>query len=112
MREMTLREVCKAAGVTRRAVQGYEKIGIVKAAGKNKYGYLLYDEVMIERIRMIRQYQDFGFSVKEIKALLEASDEMYLKMMTEQVAFMKERYQELEKNIERAENLINIRLAR
>ena len=49
MQQKTLREVCNMVGVTRRAIQGYEKIGFVASAGKNKYGYLLYDEEAIEK---------------------------------------------------------------
>ena len=39
---MTLKEVCKETGVTRKIVQTYENYGLVKATTKNKYGYLLY----------------------------------------------------------------------
>lgn len=42
--DMTLKEVCLLAKVSRRAIQGYEKAGLVSATGKNKRGYLLYDE--------------------------------------------------------------------
>lgn len=110
MKQVTLREVCMVTGVTRRAIQGYEKIGIVSASGKNKYGYLLYDEAMIERIQTIRQYQEFGFSVKEIKVLLEASDEIYLSMMTRQIEIMKKHCEKLTKHIETAEKLVKIRM--
>ena len=37
---MTLKEVCKETGVTRKIVQTYENYGLVKATTKNKYGYL------------------------------------------------------------------------
>ena len=33
----TLREVCDLLGVSRRAVQGYEKVGLVEPSGRNKY---------------------------------------------------------------------------
>ena len=42
---VTLRELCENVGVTRRAIQGYEKMGLVKANETNKYGHLLYGEV-------------------------------------------------------------------
>lgn len=58
---MTLREICAAANVSRRAVQGYEKAGLVKPSGKTKRGYLIYDEKTQERIRKIKLYQELGF---------------------------------------------------
>ena len=56
MSELTLREICKVVGVTRRAIQCYEKIGMVQSTGKNKYGYLLYGDVAVNKIRTIKKY--------------------------------------------------------
>ncbi len=106
---MTLKEVCKTLEVTRRAIQGYEKAGLVSSAGKNKYGYLLYDEVAIEKIRSIKMYQDFGFTIKEIKELLTVSDEVYVKMMKEHITTMKIKLSMVEENIQIAENCIRER---
>lgn len=64
--EMTLREVCDTLKVSRRAVQGYEKAGLVCASGKNRYGYLIYDEHAQERIRQIKLFQQLGFTLKEM----------------------------------------------
>lgn len=74
MELLTLREVCEAYHVSRRAVQGYEKANLVSASSKNKYGYLLYDEVAQNRIAKIKQYQDMGFQINEIKEIIDASD--------------------------------------
>lgn len=54
---MTLREICETLGVSRRALQGYEKAGLVASTGRNKYGHLLYDEKARERIAEIKFYQ-------------------------------------------------------
>lgn len=106
MMKMTLKEVCNMVGVTRRAIQGYERVGLVASSEKNKYGYLLYDEVMIEKIRMIKQYQDFGFKVKEIKELLESSDEIYIKMLSIKLEKMRTELDSMKKNIEKMEQII------
>lgn len=66
MEVMTLREICEALEVSRRAVQGYEKAGLVSATDRNKYGHLLYDEAAMLRIKQIKFYQQLGFSIKEI----------------------------------------------
>lgn len=71
MEVMTLREVCDAFEVSRRAVQGYEKEGLVSASERNERGYLLYDKTEQEKIRQIKFYQQLGFKLKEIKELLE-----------------------------------------
>lgn len=106
MSKMTLREICNLVGVTRRAVQGYEKAGLVECSGKNKYGYLLYDELAVEKIRNIKQYQEFGFTIKEIKILLEASTEEYVIMLMNKLSKMEEELQKLQGNIEKMERML------
>lgn len=67
-----LHQVCAELNISRRTIQGYEKEGLVSPSGKNKYGHLLYGEAERERIRLVRFYQQVGFPLKEIKALMEA----------------------------------------
>ena len=93
MKQWTLREVCALVGVSRRAIQGYEKIGMVASAGKNKYGHLLYDEEAVETIRTIKMYMDFGFSVKDTAYLMKADD--FVKKVC-----LKTRLSEMEKDME------------
>ncbi len=75
MKKYTLREVCEMTGVSRRAIQGYEKAGLVRSSGKNERGYLLYDEERVERIKTVRLFQQFGFTVKEIAGIIDAQKE-------------------------------------
>ena len=72
--QQTPRQVCAELKFSRRTIQGYEKAGLVAPSGKNKYGHLLYGELEQERIRLIRFYQQQGFSLKEIKRLFDVSD--------------------------------------
>lgn len=102
----TLREVCNQVGITRRAIQGYENAGLVKSTEKNKYGYLLYDDTTIEKIRIIKQYHNFGFSIKEIKNLLEVPEEEYLKILEKRLMEMQLELKQLERNIRTLEGLI------
>lgn len=70
--EKTFREVRETMGVSRRAVQGYEKMGLVSATGHTDRGYLLYDEKAQKRIEIIKMYQEFGFTLKEIEEIIDA----------------------------------------
>lgn len=72
--QLSLNELCSALKVSRRAVQGYESHDLVAPSGRNKMGHLLYDAAAIERIRLIKDYQDFGFTLREIEGLLTASN--------------------------------------
>ena len=106
MEEKTLKEVCELVGVTRRAVQGYEDAGLVAATGRNKYGHLLYDETAIEKIEEIKQYQDFGFSIKEIQILQTLAKEKCLEMLENRLSLMELKLQGMQENIRKLEQLI------
>ena len=106
---MTLKEVCNQVGVTRRAVQGYEKAGLVKAIERNKYGHLLYDEIAIEKIQEIKQYQDFGFSINEIQELQDLQKEKHIEILEKRLSLMQLEMQKLQENIEKLEQLIVVK---
>ena len=90
----TLHEVYEDLGVTRRAVQGYEKRGLVKPSARNKYGHLLYDEQAQKRIATIKDYQRLGFKLKDIESLIDASDEVVTLALEQQVIKLQEERRE------------------
>ena len=102
----TLREVCDCLHVTRRAVQGYEAIGLVHSSSTNKYGHLLYDDKAMEIIKEIKQYQQFGFQLKEIKELQEASNQIIREELEKKIATLKEKQKDLESIIEAANEIL------
>ena len=106
MGTVTLREICDMVGVSRRTVQCYEQAGLVASTGRNKYGYLLYDEEAVTRIQDIKMYQHFGFALKDIKVLLSTSEKEYVELMSKKLADMKEQLIELEANVTKMEGII------
>ena len=104
--EKTLREIHSELGVSRRAVQGYEKAELVRATGRNKYGHLLYDEEAQKRIAEIKLYQDMGFKVKEIKALIDAPGSERKEALQRRVSGMREEQKKKERLIRTACEMI------
>lgn len=103
---MTLRELCDAVGVSRRTVQGYEKAGLASASGKNKYGHLLYDTNMQERIKKIRIYQQLGFTIKEIANIIDASNHIIIISLEKQIKLLKQQVEDKQVLIEKAYEMI------
>lgn len=103
-----LREVCESIGVTRRAVQGYEQMGLVSPTGRNKMGYLLYDEEAQNKIRQIKQYQDFGFTLSEIKKLDNASAEEIRIALEYRVEKIRQDIKRMTDILSIAENMLNM----
>ena len=96
----TLREICDELNVSRRAVQGYEKIGLVSACCRNERGYLLYDLDTYERIKRVKFYQGLDYSLKEIKEIINLPKDRL-------IAILYERINKLREDIEDKEAIIN-----
>lgn len=103
---MTLREICETLGVSRRALQGYEKAGLVIATGRNKYGHLLYDNVAEMRIAQIKFYQQLGFSIKEITGIIDAPNAVIKTALERQIQKLSEEKAEMDELIEKANQMI------
>lgn len=102
----TLQEIHNTLGITRRAIQGYEEMGLVQASDKNKYGYSLYGENELKRIEKIKLYQEFGFKLKEIKELIDAPNHIVKAALERQVEKLKKEQEKLNTLILHAEALI------
>ena len=103
---MTLKEVCKETGVTRKIVQTYENYGLVKATTKNKYGYLLYDDAAVKKIKKIRLYQRFGYRLSEIAKLEYMTVDEQVMILKEKINNMYDNLSETAELIEMAEQLL------
>ena len=103
---MTLREICETLQVSRRAIQGYEKAGLVAATGRNKYGHLLYDNTAKLRIAQIKFYQQLGFTIKEITVIIDAPNVVLKAALEQQVKKLRKEKTEIDELIEKANQLI------
>ena len=105
--ENTLREICTATGVSRRAVQGYEKLNLVTPTGKNERGYLLYDTNAQRRIARIKMFQDFGFALKDIKVIIDAPNDVLKSALEEKRLQMLSDRERMEVQLRQVEDLIH-----
>jgi MerR family transcriptional regulator, copper efflux regulator len=71
---MLINELSKQTGVSSHTIRYYEKFGLIK--GKRKDGatnnYFHYDEEVIEKLELIRDAKLIGFTLNEIKVLIDA----------------------------------------
>ncbi len=72
---MQIGEVSERTGVTQRTLRFYEERGLLKPPSRMEGGFRLYTEEDVHRVEHIRQLQKLlGFSLAEIKEMLEAED--------------------------------------
>lgn len=68
---LTIGKVAEKAQVTADSIRFYEREGLIMPAKKSESGYRLYTDEAIRRIGFIKHAQQCGFSLVEIRELLE-----------------------------------------
>jgi len=63
-------KAASVAGVSVDTIRFYQKIGLIKSAGRSSGGYRLFDGQDIQDLTFVRHAQELGFSLTEVKELL------------------------------------------
>lgn len=71
----TVGQAAAAAKTAATTLRFYEREGILVPTTKNRAGYRLYDREAVERLRFIRSAQAVGFSLDDIRSLLQLDAE-------------------------------------
>jgi len=90
-----VRNVSLISGLSRRTLQYYDEIGLLKPAATKPSGYRLYDEQCLERLWRILFYKELGFSLEEIKKILETDPEIEKKLMEKHRQLLMEKQERL-----------------
>lgn len=64
-------ELASKAGLGRDTIRFYEREALLPTPARTQAGYRLYSPEVLERLRFIKQAQTLGFSLAEIKDLLD-----------------------------------------
>ncbi len=71
---MTVVEVCRRTGLSRKALRLYESLGLVEPAARSPAGYRLYGEEALRRIEFVRRAKLLGLSLAEAKEFLHVAE--------------------------------------
>lgn len=93
---MTVNEVSKLTGVSIRALQYYDKIGLLKPAKYTESGYRLYDDTALEMLQQILLFKELEFPLKEIKEILSNPEFDRRRALEQQIALLTMRKEHLE----------------
>ena len=110
--ELRIGELATRAGVSVDAVRYYERLRLLPRARRTSGGFRLFEADCVERIQFIKQAQELGYSLNEIKELLRlrtapianaakarASAVAKLQSLDEKIAAMQHMRAELERLI-------------
>ncbi len=71
---LTIGGVAKAAGVNVETIRYYQRLKLLDEPGKPPGGVRRYTEAVVERVRFIKRAQELGFSLAEIRRLMQLGD--------------------------------------
>ena len=96
---MTVSEVSRRTGVSVRALQYYDKIGLLSPATRTPSGYRLYDDEALERLQQILLFRELQFPLKEIKIILESPTFDRGRVLEQQIVLLTLKKERLERLI-------------
>ncbi|HEU5230540.1 MAG TPA: MerR family transcriptional regulator [Ktedonobacteraceae bacterium] len=72
----TIEQIATRTGLTKRTLRYYEEVGLLPPTGRTEGNYRRYTEDDLQRLERIKKLRDLlGFSLSDIRALLDAEDE-------------------------------------
>ena len=102
---MTVHEVSRLTGVSIRALQYYDRIGLLRPAARTEAGYRLYDDAALERLQQILLFRELEFPLKEISGILDSPDFDRSRALKQQVQLLTLKKEHLENLIDLARGL-------
>jgi DNA-binding transcriptional MerR regulator len=73
---MQIGEVAARTELSLRTIRHYEETGLVVPSARSRGGFRLYTEADVARLMVIRRMKPLGFTLDEMRALLEATDRL------------------------------------
>ena len=84
----TVSEIAKKTGVSVRTLHHYDAIGLLKPTAITEAGYRLYDDAALENLYLILLFREIGFSLKDIREILDAPDFDRNRILEQQIALL------------------------
>ncbi|MGW1599182.1 MerR family transcriptional regulator [Streptomyces sp. NPDC002343] len=69
-------EVAARTELSLRTIRHYEETGLVVPSARSRGGFRLYTETDVERLMVVRRMKPLGFSLEQMRDLLDATDRL------------------------------------
>ncbi|MEY2243998.1 MerR family transcriptional regulator [Streptomyces sp. BF23-18] len=75
-KHMQIGEVAARTELSLRTIRHYEETGLVVPSARSQGGFRLYTETDVARLMVIRRMKPLGFTLEQMRDLLEATDRL------------------------------------
>lgn len=100
---MTVHEVSRLSGVTIRALQYYDRIGLLRPTAVTEAGYRLYDDAALLTLQQILLFRELEFSLGDIKRILNDPNFDRDRAIEQQIRLLKLKRERLDRIIDLAQ---------
>ncbi|HWC74309.1 MAG TPA: MerR family transcriptional regulator [Gemmatimonadales bacterium] len=104
MERLRIGDAATRSGVTRDTIRFYERSGLLEAPGRTASRHRMYDASALDRIRLVRQLQNCGLTISDIREILflETADrpvasKRLIEILRARLHFLEERIASMEK---------------
>jgi len=71
---LTIGRLAELSGLSRKSIRYYEQERLIPKANRSPSGYRLYNPAVLERLRFIQKAKAIGFSLDDIRRILDLTD--------------------------------------
>ncbi len=96
---LTVVEVSRRTGLSRKALRVYEESGIVVPTGRTNAGYRLYDAHALRRLELLRRAKVLGLHLREMTEFLQVAEDCCDKSHPELVTLVQDKIAETEQRL-------------
>jgi len=72
MNHYSISKIAKTCGLSRSTLLYYDRIGLLRAAGRTASGYRYYTEKDRNRLERVRRFREAGLTLKQIRSVLSS----------------------------------------
>ncbi len=105
---LSIGQFAEKAQVSARTVRYYESIGLLPKSTRGENNYRFYNQSLLEQMNRIRDLQDLGFSLDNIKMIIRFSDAELKTRLAERLLEIEKEIGNLEERRERVKNLLSV----
>ncbi len=70
-RNLTIGQLAELAGVPRKTIRYYEKVGVLPPPGRNDARYRLYSDIDVRRVELVRRARALDMGLADVRELVE-----------------------------------------